>query len=62
MLILLTSLMTPNLSIPQRSLPAFTGWQACFAHMEMSVHPVIYIHVAKVNRRLPAQGCYSMTD
>ena len=55
--------MTPNLSTTQqRSLPAFIGWQACFAHMEMSVHPVVYIHVAKVNRRPLAQGCYSMTD
>jgi hypothetical protein len=50
--------MTPNLSIPS-TLPAFAGWQACFARVEMSV-PVI--HSAKVNRRLPAQGCYSMTD
>jgi hypothetical protein len=55
--------MTPNLSITQqRPLPAFTGWQACFARMEMSVHSVVYIPVAKVNRRPLTQGCYSMTD
>jgi hypothetical protein len=51
--------MTANLSITH-PLPAYLGWQACFARVEMSAQ--VFIRLAKVNRHLPAQGCYSMTD
>ena len=51
--------MTPNLSITQ-PLPAYVGWQAGFARVEMSAR--VFIRLAKVNRHLPVQGCYSMTD
>jgi len=50
--------MTSTYSIPHL-LPAFVGWQACFAHMEVSVS---VIRSAKANRRIPMQGCDSMTD
>lgn len=51
--------MNPNPS-STRPLPAFVGWQAFFARVEMSTQ--VFIYVAKGNRRLAAQGCYSMTD
>ncbi|EDY19824.1 hypothetical protein CfE428DRAFT_2413 [Chthoniobacter flavus Ellin428] len=51
--------MTPSLSITH-PLPAYIGWQACFARVEMFVP--VFVHLAKVNRQRPTQGCYSMTD
>jgi len=51
--------MTPSLSITL-PLPAYPGWQAGFARVEMSAP--VFNRLAKVNRQRPAQGCYSMTD